>query len=73
MRLTPYLGRRRTRPRAIQLAIAKISRIDRLPYFPTHGAPRAASPLELRYKGYTSMAMSLALRHIFIRGIEKGQ
>ena len=32
---------RRTRPRAIPLALAKISRIDRLPFFLTHGALRA--------------------------------
>ena len=33
--------RRRTRPRAIPLALTKISRIDRLPFFLTHGALRA--------------------------------
>ena len=32
---------RRTRPRAILLALTKISRIDRLPFFLTHGALRA--------------------------------
>ena len=32
---------RRTRPRAIPLALTKISRIDRLPFFLTHGALRA--------------------------------
>ena len=31
---------RRTRPRAIPLALTKISRIDRLPFFLTHGALR---------------------------------
>ena len=34
--------RRRTRPRAILLAFIKISRIDRLPFFLTHGALRGA-------------------------------
>ena len=39
---TPYAVRlRRTRPRAIPLALTKISRIDRLPFFLTHGALRA--------------------------------
>ena len=32
--------RRRTRLRAIPLALTKISRIERLPFFPTHGALR---------------------------------
>ena len=41
-----YVGRRRTRPRAIPLALTKISRIDRLAFFLTHGALRA----ERRYK-----------------------
>ena len=40
---TTYAVRRRcTRPRAIPLALTKISRIDRLPFFLTHGALRAA-------------------------------
>ena len=42
-----YVGRRRTRPRAIPLALAKISGIDRLPFFLTHGALRArGAPLK---------------------------
>ena len=36
--------RRRTRPRAIPLALTKISRIDGLPYFLTQDAPRATAP-----------------------------
>ena len=47
---TYAVGRRRTRPRAIPLAMTKISRIDGLPFFLTQDAPRAASPPELRYK-----------------------
>ena len=39
---TPYAVR--TRPRAILLALTKIFRIDGLPYFLTHDAPRAAAP-----------------------------
>ena len=39
---TPYAVR--TRPRAILLALTKISRIDGLPYFLTQDAPRAAAP-----------------------------
>ena len=39
---------RRTRPRAIPLALTKISRIDRLPFFLIHGALRA----ERRYKSH---------------------
>ena len=35
---TYAVRRRRTRPRAIPLALTKISRIDRLPFFLTHGA-----------------------------------
>ena len=38
---TYAVRRRRTRPRAIPLALTKISRIDRLPFFLTHGALRA--------------------------------
>ena len=41
-----YVGRRH--PRAIPLALTKISRIDRLPNFLTHGATRAFGA-ELRY------------------------
>ena len=37
---TYAVRRRRTRPRAIPLALTKISRIDRLPFFLTHGALR---------------------------------
>ena len=43
-----YVGRRRTRPRAIPLALTKISRIDGLSNFFTHGAPRAFG-VKLRY------------------------
>ena len=43
-----YVGRRRTRPRAIPLALTKISRIDGLSNFLTHGAPRAFGA-KLRY------------------------
>ena len=39
--ITTAVGRRRTRPRAIPLALTKISRIDGLPFFLTHGALRA--------------------------------
>ena len=35
------VGRRRTRQRAIPLAVTKISRIDGLPFFLTHGALRS--------------------------------
>ena len=45
---TYAVRRRRTRPRAIPLALTKISRIDRLPFFLTHGALRARA--ERRYK-----------------------
>ena len=38
-----YVRRRRTRPRAIPLALTKISRIDGLPFFLTHGALGARS------------------------------
>ena len=38
---TYAVRRRRTRPRAISLALTKISRIDGLPFFLTHGALRA--------------------------------
>ena len=38
---TYAVRRRLTRPRAIPLALTKISRIDRLPFFLTHGALRA--------------------------------
>ena len=39
VRRKPYAVRlRRTRPRAIPLALTKISPIDRLPFFLTHGA-----------------------------------
>ena len=38
---TYAVRRRRTRPRAIPLALTKISRIDRLPFFLTYGALRA--------------------------------
>ena len=42
VRHMPYaVRRRRTRPRAIPLALTKISGIDRLPFFLTHGALRA--------------------------------
>ena len=42
VRRMPYaVRRRRTRPRAIPLTLKKISRIDRLPCFLTHGALRA--------------------------------
>ena len=37
---TYAVGRRRTRPRAIPLDLTKISRIDGLPFFLTHGALR---------------------------------
>ena len=44
VRRMPYaVRRRRTRPRAIPLALTKISRIDRLPFFLTHRALRARS------------------------------
>ena len=47
VRRMPYaVRRRRTRPRAIPLALTKISRIDRLPFFLTHGALLSA-PLSL--------------------------
>ena len=42
------VGRRRTHPRAIPLALTKISCTDGLPNFLTHGAPRAFGA-ELRY------------------------
>ena len=38
---TYAVRRRRTRPQAIPLALTKISRIARLPFFLTHGALRA--------------------------------
>ena len=38
---TYAVGRRSTRPRAILLALTKISRIDGLPFFPTHCTLRA--------------------------------
>ena len=44
-----YAVGRHTRPRAIPLALTKISRIDGLPNFLTHGAPRAFG-VELRCK-----------------------
>ena len=51
VRRTPYaryaVRRRRTRPRAIPLALPKISRIDRLPFFLTHGALRAINKCTL--------------------------
>ena len=44
---TYALRRRRTRPRAIPLALTEISRIDRLPFFLTYGALRArGAPLQ---------------------------
>ena len=39
---TYAVRRRRTRPRANPLSLTKISRIDRLPFFLTHGALRRA-------------------------------
>ena len=54
VRRMPYaVRRRRTRPRAIPLALTKVSRIDRLPFFLTHGALRARAVrarAERRYK-----------------------
>ena len=50
---TYAVRRRRTGPRAIPLTLTKISRIDRLPFFLTHGALRARAlraPAERRYK-----------------------
>ena len=49
-----YAVRRHARPRAIPLALTKISRIDGLSNFLTHGAPRAFGA-ELRYysKGFS--------------------
>ena len=48
---------RRTRPRAIPLALTKISRIDRLPFFLTHGDLRARAlraRAERRYESNNS-------------------
>ena len=57
VRRMPYaVRRRRTRPRAIPLALTKISRIDRLPCFLTHGALRARARrarAERRYYVFT--------------------
>ena len=52
--VTYAVGRRRTRPRAIPLALTKISRIDGLPFFLTHGALRARTAR--RYKERTNNA-----------------
>ena len=44
VRRMPYaVRRRRTRPRDSPLALTKISPIDRLPFFLTHGALRASA------------------------------
>ena len=49
---TYAVRRRRTRPRAIPLVLTKISRIDRLPFFLTHGALRARAVRALAERRY---------------------
>ena len=60
-----YVDRRRTRPRAIPLALTKISGIDRLPFFLTHGALRARAlraRAERRYNGFATWPLNFRCR-----------